>query len=55
MEGGKKVTKERSDADLREEKAVVRFYKNSVKTKGVKTMTIEGAEQRAVVEEGDVF
>lgn len=34
----------------------MRFYKNSVKTKGVKTMTIEEAEQRAVEEEeGDVF
>lgn len=35
----------------------MRFYKKkSLKTKGVKTMAIEGAEQRGVVmEEGDVF
>lgn len=34
----------------------MRFNKKSLKTKGVKTMAIEGAEQRAVaVEEGDVF
>lgn len=40
----------------REEYRVVRFYKKSVKTKGVKTMmTIGGAEQRAIVEEEGVF
>lgn len=46
MEGGREVTKERRNADCREEKGIVRFYKNSKKTKRVKTMTILRAQCR---------
>lgn len=38
-----------------EEWGVVGLYKHSLRTKGFKTMTTEQAEQRVLMEEGDVF